>query len=154
MTKMYFLQGDYKKVKGYFNDLFPNDYFEFEFSYVAEDEKFKEIDRFLWESRHECTRYKNRYNGSLVIGLNEWNNNETNKYFDAFMYFLKDYMRFAHSCVFFIEDFADKSLIEALEKHFDLTVKELSITVKNDRIQRKIGFCINPDEKEKENVRI
>lgn len=151
---MYFLQGDHKKVKGYCKDLFAEDYFEFEFPYVADGEKFREIDRFLWESRRDCTRYKNKYNGNFVIGLNEWNENEPNKYFDAFMYFLKDYLKFSHSCYLFIEDYADKSLISALEKHFDIVVKELDLSVKETKAQRTIGFCIEPVGKEKDNVRI
>ena len=151
---MFFLQGDYKKIKGYCNDLFGKDYFEFEFTYVSENDKFKEIDRFLWESRHECTRYKNKYYGNLVIGLNEWNENEPNKYFEAFMYFLKDYLRYAHSCIFFVEAQAGNSLISAVEKYFDLLLKELPLTVKKEEANKKIGFCIEVDEKEKENVRI
>lgn len=151
---MYLLQGDYPNVKDYCEELFADDYFEFELSYVSENEKFKEIDRFLWESRHECTRYKNRYNGNFAIGITEWNDKTPNKYFDAFMFFLKDYMSSARSCVIFVEDYIDKSLLNALKKHFNLTIKELSLTEKDDFTMKKIGFCIDFDNKENENVRI
>lgn len=149
---MYLLQGDYSEVKGYCKTLFDDDYFEFEFPYVAENEKFREIDRFLWESRHECTRYKNRYDGNFVIGLNEWNESKPNKYFDAFMYFLSDKLRFARSCILFVEDCIDEELMTALEKHFNIVEKELTLTEKKSRTQRQIGFCIATTEKEKENV--
>lgn len=150
---MYLLQGDYNKVKTHCKDFFENDYFEFELSYVPENEKFREIDRFLWESRHECTRYKNKYNGNLVVGLTEWNSNASNKYFDAFMYFLKDYLRFARSCVLFVEEQASESLLSAVGKHFCIVKKELSLTVKQGKKTRRIGFYLESDERSDNNVR-
>lgn len=149
---MYLLQGDYKKVKGFCNDLFTNGYFEFEFSYVSENERFREIDRYLWESRHECTRFKNRYEGDIVIGLNEWNKNDPNKYFDAFMYFIKDCQKFTHSCILFVEDYVSESLLTSLKKHFDIITKEMGLDVKENKSKRKIGFYIENNEEGKSNV--
>lgn len=68
------IQGDYAKITTRLSKTFKNEYFDFNFSFTDENEVFREINRFIWESKHLMTRFKNRYYGSVAISLSEWNN--------------------------------------------------------------------------------
>ena len=85
---MYLVQGKYSEAIAKCQKILDGNYFEFEFLYTDESERFREIDRFLYESRHTL-RFENEYRGNVVIDISDWNE-KTNSYFDAFMYFLKD----------------------------------------------------------------
>ena len=82
--------GSCAECSAYCKSHFKKRYFAFTFSYVSTDTHFREIDRFLWESKHRCTRFRNRYIGPVVIDMSEWSDRQSNEYFDAFMYFLLD----------------------------------------------------------------
>lgn len=86
---MRLIHGDYEQSISYCKDKLGGDFFEFDLPYVPAAETFREIDRFLWESRHQCTRFQNRYEGRAVIDITDWNAHFPNDYFEAFLYFLK-----------------------------------------------------------------
>ena len=142
---MEIIQGKYEKAKRYYES-FHTDYFEFEFVYVPQDSHLREIDRFLWESRHEKTRFKNAYSGNVLIDLTEWNDNVNSSNFDAFMYFLKDSKEY--ECTFLVRSALSKEMKNKLAEFFDISVVDL---VDNKRAEmRTIGFV--GGEKEDANV--
>ena len=132
--------GDYEVVK---KTLDGGSYFEFELQYENCD---NELNRFLWESRKEKAKYKNRYLGDIVIDLSKWNNRIDKPFFEAFQYFLLD---MDNNLTFILDDKPSKLLLQTLEKRFSLMIKELSLT-KHSNECKKIGFYC---EEEKENVR-
>lgn len=151
---MRLIQGDYKNIKRYFEKNAGDHYFEFEFMYTSENEKFKEIDRYLWESRHLNARFKNRYTGTVVIGITEWNHKELNKYFNAFMYFLKDLSREC-DLYLFIEEKSSDRLLGRLKEYFQiLNIEELELSDSNKENNFTIGFKVsdNYNKEEFENV--
>lgn len=119
---MIIIQREYEKAVSYLKSTL-KEYFEFAFSYVDQNERFREIDRFLWESKH-CLRFKNEYTGNVVIELSGWNTKslyEFNEYFDAFMYFIKS-KNGKLNTLFFVTGECSKNLYDQLSKHFDLKV--------------------------------
>lgn len=54
------IQGDYAKITARLSRTFKAPYFDFNFSFTDENEVFREINRFVWESKHLMTRFKNR----------------------------------------------------------------------------------------------
>lgn len=142
---MYLVQGSYENAISYCRGITRNAGFEFCFTYVSENEVFKEINRFIWESKHMHTRFKNKYKGSVVVDISQWCDKEPNLYFDAFMYYLKD-----NSTDYKIDFIADKecpkSLVEYLQTFFELDVIDLGI--KKVKEKTKIGFRIGTEEKE------
>lgn len=86
--KLKILEGTYKELHQAMN-VKKEDYFEFDLSFVDENTSFKEIDRFLYESRTQKTHFKNQYKGKVYINLSQWNDLQ-NKYLDAFLFFLYD----------------------------------------------------------------
>ena len=140
------IQGKYERAKKHYEASKHKDYFEFEFPYVDLQSSFREIDRFLWESRHEKTRFKNRYAGDVLIDITDWNNRQLSLYFDAFMYFLKD--NEDYKCTFMVRDCCSAALKERLEEFFELSFVDLLGGVKTEI--RTIGFVSG--EKEATNV--
>ena len=67
------MQGEYSEITARLAETFNDIFFDFNFSYTDENEVFREINRFVWESRHLMTRFKNRYYGPVAISLSEWN---------------------------------------------------------------------------------
>jgi hypothetical protein len=122
---MIILQGNYEDIVAEINRSTKSNVFEFVFSYVEQDERFRELDRFLWESRH-CLRFKNEYSGSVLIDLSGWNDKEDyefNEYFGAFMYYLKskdDKMQVK----FMVIGKCSKRLFVQLEKYFEIVIVE------------------------------
>lgn len=47
------IQGEYEKAKAHYKSGMLKDYFEFHFVYTSANEVFRELDRFIWESRHQ-----------------------------------------------------------------------------------------------------
>ena len=141
------IQGKYEKVKTFYEKNMAKKYFEFQLAYVSQNEVFREIDRFLWESRHQMTRFKNNYQGPVLIDLSCWNENELNIYFEAFMFFLKD--NGFYECTFMIQEECCKELLEKLKEFFEISVTSLNIEKKAKKMT--IGFVVT--EKEIENVR-
>lgn len=142
------IQGKYEKVKEYYGKKIGMDYFEFDFVYASTNETLREIDRFLWESRRHKTRFKNHYEGPALVDLTSWNGQDLNKYFNAFMYFLKD-NKFIDS-TFILQEECSPQLRRALESFFSIKITELELDKKIEPV-RKIGFY--QEEREIEDVR-
>ena len=136
----------YERLRSWCKDNFCNDYFEFCFSYTPVREYFREIDRFLWESRHEKARFSNRYNGPTVIDITEWSDATPNDYFDAFMYFTKD-LAAENNVVLVSERACDVEVLSRLKRFFELEISNL-LEQKKDRQQRRIGFAVQKEEYE------
>ncbi len=149
---MRLIQGDYKKTIMYCSDMLKGDFFEFDFPFVPMDERFREIDRFLWESKHQCTRFKNRYEGCAIIDISDWSRHFPNDYFDAFMYFLKDNEAFT-PCALISSEPCSSEVRGRLERLF--SVKEVNLFDNAETAgSRKtaIGFCIGSEEEDREDV--
>lgn len=136
------IQGDYEKAKKHYTQTMLKDYFEFHFVYASINEVFRELDRFIWESKHQMTRYKNEYTGPVLIDLTEWNAKESNEYFEAFMYYLKDHAYL--ECTFIVQDKCEKPFLETLEKFFEVNIVELEIRKEKEH-KRRIGFYIEEE---------
>lgn len=142
--------GSYEKVKDRCLKIFPGGYYDFNFLYVSENERFREIDRFLYESRH-LLRFKNEYTGNVVIDISEWNNKILNRYFDAFMFFVKDNLN-RINCVFVINEKCNDELIAKLKSFFN--IEQVLLQLPKEQPKVKIGFAINEEKEEKRsNVR-
>lgn len=142
------IQGEYEKAKDYYKSTMLNDYFEFHFVYTSTNEVFRELDRFIWESKHQKARFKNRYAGPVLIDLTEWNSSEPNEYFDAFLYYLKDHVYL--ECTFIVQNLCDECFLEKIRSFFEIYVVELEIQKGKDQ-KRRIGFYI--EERNDDNVR-
>ena len=143
------IQGKYEEAITQCRSKIDGEYFEFCFSYTTAEERFREIDRFLWESRHQCTRYQNRYDGPVVVDLTQWARQYPNDYFDAFMYFLKD-ISCGRECIFISETVCGRQIVDRMSDLFDVNVITLD-TVKTHSEKKKtnpIGFAFNEEEKE------
>lgn len=145
------IQGDYAKITAKLSRTFKDIYFDFNFSFTDENEVFKEINRFVWESKHLMTRFKNRYYGPVAISLSEWNGELLSGYFDSFMYFIKDTFPDDKIC-FYVESQIEDELLNRIELFFPkANLIDLLICKKQEK---RIGFVINSNEmmEEKENV--
>lgn len=65
----------YEAIKNKIEPAFLNDFFEFYFPYVERTERFREIYRFLYESK-STKRYLNEYSVKIILNITEWSNNE------------------------------------------------------------------------------
>lgn len=146
---MKLITGIYRKVKEECERIFSDGYFEFSFLYVPETEKFREIDRFLYESRHTL-RFENEYTGNVILDISAWNHKPLNSYFEAFMYFLKD-NKDKYECVLIINERCSSEMREKLKDFFG-DIKEIQKPVLHESKRVRIGFVID-EEKEVNNVR-
>ena len=122
------------------------DYFSFCFSYTPLSDRFREIDRYLWESRHEKARFANRYCGPVVIDISEWSEAAPNDYFDAFLYFLKDLS--AVSRIAMISDRpCGEQILSRLRRFFRIEITSL-LDNKQERKPNRIGFIAREEEPE------
>lgn len=135
---MYLVQGNYCKVKEYCSKMFDGRFFEFDLVYVDEQERFREIDRFLYESRHTL-RFQNEYVGNVIVNLTEWNTNPCNAYLEAFLYFIKDNAE-KYNCVFIMDEKCDEELLELLSEKFEIECIE--IDAENKLSMPRIGFAV------------
>lgn len=136
--KMYLVQGKYSETIKKCQKILDGDYFEFEFLYMDESLRFREIDRFLYESRHTL-RFENEYRGNVVIDISDWNE-KINLYFDAFMYFLKDNAD-KYCCVLISNKKCSDKTIEKLNDLF--TIEEICLSLPEEKKTVKIGFVDN-----------
>ena len=145
------IQGDYAKITARLSKTFKVPYFDFNFSFTDENEVFREINRFVWESKHLMTRFKNRYYGPVAVSLSEWNGEVLNGYFDSFMYFIKDMFPDDKIC-FYVESQIEDELLNKIELFFP-KAKVIDLLI-NKKPERRIGFVINSNEgmEEKEYV--
>lgn len=146
---MRLVTGIYSKVKEECARMFSDGYFEFSFLYVPETEKFREIDRFLYESRHTL-RFKNEYSGNVILDVSEWNHKPLNSYFEAFLYFLKD-NEDKYECALIVNERCSSEMREKLKEFFG-DIKEIRMPVFHESKKVRIGFVID-EEKEVNNVR-
>ena len=148
---MKIITGSYEKVKQECSKYVDNTCFEFYFSYVSDSvERFREIDRFLYESRKR-TRFKNKYIGDIVIDVSDWNNEEKlNNYFDLFMYFVKDNMEH-NRFILTADKQCSKALLLRLKRFFKLEEVCLEPAKLDSKI--KMGFALPDDKEESSNVR-
>ncbi len=144
------IEGKYESAKTLYTSRC-KDFFEFNFTYAGMNENFREINRFLWESRHEKTRFRNKFEGNVLINLTSWNGMDLNEYFEAFMYFLKDdpYL----NVTFLIEKECDRELLEKLKLFFEIEKTEIGLDAPAKAV-RPIGFTVSDDRKETPYVRI
>ncbi|MBE6741096.1 MAG: hypothetical protein E7570_02225 [Ruminococcaceae bacterium] len=141
---MKIITGTYENLKFACQKEFRNDYFDFCFSFVDESTKFYEINRFLYESKH-TRRFVNRYEGNVTIDISEWNNKRfTNKYFDAFMYFIKDTSSY-NNYIFIADKQLNSEIEKKLSEFFYINIVELESTKPDSG--KTIGF-VAPNEKE------
>lgn len=136
---MFLVTGNYTKVKHECERIFPTGFFDFNFLYVDNPERFRELDRFLYESRHTL-RFENEYTGNVVIDISEWNHRSTNTYFDAFMYFLKDNKN-KYTCTFISNERCSDELIKKLKGFFG-EIKEVQLPMPEEERKSRIGFIV------------
>ena len=140
---MYIVQGAYDQTICYCSSEMKGDFFEFSLTYTGRNEVFRELDRFVWESKH-CLRFQNEYSGNVVVDVSEWNSKneyEFNEYFDAFMYYLHS-KQDKLNVMFTVSGECSEALYKALRRHFELKVvaPEIGeITVAAHKVA--IGFC-------------
>ena len=130
----------FEDAQAWCRDYFHSDSFSFCFSYTAPESHFREIDRFLWESRHEKTRFANRYSGPVTVDISEWSTAVPNDYFDAFLYFLKD--QAAECRIVMVSDkICTDRILSRLERFFPLKTTDLLGTKEKKRKSVAIGFA-------------
>lgn len=144
---MRLIHGGYSEAIAYCRKKLKSDFFEFDFPFVSMSENFREIDRFLWESRHQCTRFRNRYEGPVVIDVTDWNNQYPNDYFDAFLYFLKSSEK-SLTCTLISSEPFSQAVLDRINRLFDAKEISLSEAEKPRRKNRTIGFTSETVEKE------
>lgn len=121
--------------------------FVFNLPYVPLSEHFREINRFLWESRHQLTRFCNNYEGNVIVDVTAWNQASVNEYFDAFLYFLKDREESLH-CTFISEvDFSD-AVCDRISRLFPTKTVRFD-SGSGRKPAARIGFAV--DEREERN---
>lgn len=147
---MLLVQGDFKNTTSYLHKKINRNYFEFAFCYVSEDERFREIDRFLWESKKEMTVFKNKYVGPCVIDVSEWNDKAYNRYFEAFMYFVLD---LSDSCDVYLTITEECSI--QLKSNLQLFFHELKVVAlklnkerQQDNVRIPLGFHFSSSKRE------
>lgn len=141
--------GKIEKILDYYAKKTTGNYFGFELMPPASYVTFNELNRFRWESK-KLTRFKNRYEGNVIIDLTAWNDgNFTCHEFEAFMYYLKDNPGYV--CTFASEKNLDPLLLKRLEGLFGEINQISFLTPQNNAKKRNIGFTI--DNKEENDVR-
>lgn len=134
--------GDYSKIKEYLKKVMDTADFEFKLPYVDENSTFKEIDRFIDESKAHA-RFKNKYEGDVAIEITDWAYKPINEYFEAFSYFLRDRMlEFANKKVILTcEKECTKEFLAELEDCFETKIEVTDLGLKRgNRFRQTIGF--------------
>lgn len=148
---MKLIEGKFEKAMAYCKKEFGGDFFSFELS-ASQGELSGEFDRFLSESS-ETLRFKNEYRGNVVIDLSAWNKNDTNKVFDAFMYFIKDRLNI-YNCIFIVDKVCSDELLKKLKEFFEITEINLEPREKLVASSKRIGFEIPYENKEERNTNV
>lgn len=136
---MELIQGEYIKIKQYLHKkkkCFP---FEFALPFIEEGQTFREINRFLDESKR-LAHFKNQYTGGAIIDVTEWCEKPINTYFTAFLYFLfdRELASKQNKHIFISEKICSKELTNAIVSVLD-AVNTIDLGVK--RIDKApIGF--------------
>jgi len=138
---MKLLTGHYTQVKEACIRMFADGYFDFHFLYVPETERFRELDRFLYESRHTL-RFHNEYSGNVILDITEWNRKPPNGYFEAFMYYLRDH-KDQYNCALIVSERCSKELLAKLREILK-DIEEVQMPVLQEQKRMHIGFI--PEE--------
>ena len=139
---MVVIQGDYENAIRYCDKITDGAFFEFDFSYVDLNERFRELDRFIWESKHTL-RFQNEYRGNVIVELSGWNDKseyEFNEYFDAFMYYLKSKGNMLN-VAFFVNGKCSRALFNCLSRFYEIHLVEPEkgeVSLQTAKVQ--IGF--------------
>ncbi len=140
---MEIIQGSFGKIAEHLHRKLSGEFFEFVLPYVGENCRFEEINRFNDESR-QLVRFKNEYEGNTVVEITDWTDKESNKYFEAFVYFLRDRMlKYPHSLlVLTSEKDCPQEFIQMLEELFEeeICLNDLGVKCKETE-KRTIGFA-------------
>ena len=148
---MELIQGEYIKIKQYLNKKKQCVSFEFAIPFVEEGQTFREINRFLDESKR-LAHFKNQYIGGAIIDVTEWCEKPINSYFTAFLYFLfdRELVSKQNIHVFISEKICSKELTHAIADIFG-TVNTVDLGVKN-RYKTPIGFVAYVGQEDDKNV--
>lgn len=142
--KITILEGNYKDLHHIMQNS-KMDYFEFDLSFTDENEVFREIDRFLYESRTQKTHFKNQYKGKVYVNISGWNDFQ-NKYLDAFIYFLYDNVESQILDVTLInEEKTSEKLLKRIFRVFDIERIALR-EMEREENKRVIGFISDRHE--------
>ena len=136
------ITGTYEKVKDVCKGIYPQGFFDFNFVYVSESERLREIDRFLYESK-QTLRFENEYSGAVVIDVSEWNH-RINSYFEAFMYFIKDNAE-KYDCVLILNERCSADMTDKLKSVFG-EASEKKLPLQNEKKKNRIGFAVEEHE--------
>lgn len=140
---MNLIKGPYEKCIEHCIDDENAECFVFDFPYVSISEYFREINRFLWESKHQFVRFKNCYSGKAIVDITAWNKSSPNEYFDAFLYFLKD-RESSIDCTFISEPDYSEIVLERINRLFLTNIVPLDSNC-SPTVSR-IGFVITTEE--------
>ena len=141
---MELIEADYAWSAAHCKKKYPNGFFEFRLSYGNRPEYFREFDRFHWTSRHQCTRFKNRYSGPVVVDISEWAAESPNTCLTDFLYYLSD-------CVLISEEPISKELLTHIERTVSIDRKIQKLKPKEASSKCVIGFRVEEKE-EREHV--
>lgn len=136
--KITILEGNYKDLH-HIMQKSKIDYFQFDLPFIDENEVFRELDRFLYESRIQKTHFKNQYKGKVYVNISGWNDFQ-NKYLDAFIYFLYDNVESQILDVTLInEEKTSEKLLKRISRVFDIERTALR-EMEREENKRVIGF--------------
>lgn len=144
---MELIEAEYTWSTAHCKKKFPDGYFEFCLSYGSRPEYFREFDRFHWTSRHQCTRFKNRYTGPVVVDLSEWAEESPNVCLTDFLYYLLDKYG-SKDCVLISEKPLGKELLAHVEKTVALDRIIQRLKPKELLSKRVIGFQVEEKEEQ------
>lgn len=140
---MELIEAEYAWSSAHCKKKYPNGFFEFRLSYGNRPEYFREFDRFDWISRHQCTRFKNRYTGPVVVDISEWAAESPNTCLTDFLYYLTDNSK---DCVLISEEPIKKELLTHIEKAVSIDRKIQRLKSREPSSKCVIGF--RAEEKE------
>lgn len=151
---MKLLEGKYVDAINYCAKRTDKEPFVFELRYADADTDFRELDRFLWESRHSTgQRFRNRYTGPAVIDITSWNDRVPNDNLRAFLYYMKDHES-EIDCYLMSETEFSARITDCVEGLFDIgrPVRVGKPRDKRDKDNgRVIGFAL-PERRENEHA--
>lgn len=136
---MEYVEAAYPWAHAHCKKLFPGGFFEFRLSYGSRPEIYREFDRFHWTSRHQCTRFRNRYTGPVVVDISEWAKEDPNACLTDFLYYLEDNYN-SVGCVLISEKPCSKELLAHIEKTVTIH-KKVQRLESSEKTKRIIGFC-------------
>ena len=136
---MELIEADYAWSSAHCKKKYPNGFFEFRLSYGNRPESFREFDRFHYISRHQYTRFKNRYTGPVVVDISEWAAESPNTCLTDFLYYLADTFD-SKDCVLISEEPIKKELLTHIEKTVSIDRKIQKLKPKESSSKCVIGF--------------